>query len=207
METAAFVHKGKAPKGSTAEEGNEVDMEVMAREAEEVFSACVDELKTAGQLPAGSVVVLGCSTSEVAGAKIGKGSVPELGAVIARAMIAACAKHGLRAAFQCCEHLNRAVVMEREVLKEYGCVQVRAIPQPKAGGSVPAAAWKQLREPVLAQAIQADAAIDVGDTLVGMHIRPVAVPLRGAYRRLGSANLVQAYSRLPYIGGARAVYE
>ena len=164
-----------------------MDMEVMAREAEEVFSACVDELKTAGQLPAGSVVVLGCSTSEVAGAKIGKGSV--------------------RAAFQCCEHLNRAVVMEREVLREYGCVQVRAIPQPKAGGSVPAAAWKQLREPVLAQAIQADAAIDVGDTLVGMHIRPVAVPLRGAYRRLGSANLVQAYSRLPYIGGARAVYE
>ena len=155
----------------------------------------------------GSVVVLRCSTSEVAGAKIGKGSVPELGAVIARAMIAACAKHGLRAAFQCCEHLNRAVVMEREVLKEYGCMQVRAIPQPKAGGSVPAAAWKQLREPVLAQAIQADAAIDVGDTLVGMHIRPVAVPLRGAYRRLGSANLVQAYSRLPYIGGARAVYE
>ena len=133
-----------------------MDMEVMAREAEEVFSACVGELKTAGQLPAGSVVVLRCSTSEVAGAKIGKGSVPELGAVIARAMIAACAKHGLRAAFQCCEHLNRAVVMEREVLKEYGCVQVRAIPQPKAGGSVPAAAWKQLREPVLAQAIQAD---------------------------------------------------
>ena len=72
---------------------------------------------------------------------------------------------------------------------------------------VPAAAWKQLREPVLAQAIQANAAIDVGDTLVGMHIRPVAVPLRGAYRCLGSANLVQAYSRLPYIGGARAVYE
>ena len=140
-----------------------MDMEVMAREAEEVFSACVGELQTAGQLPAGSVVVLGCSTSEVAGAKIGKGSVPELGAVIARAMIAACAKHGLRAAFQCCEHLNRAVVMEHEVLKEYGCVQVRAIPQPKAGGSVPAAAWKQLREPVLAQAIQADAAIDVGE--------------------------------------------
>ena len=116
-----------------------MDMEVMAREAEEVFSACVGESKTAGQLPAGSVVVLGCSTSEVAGAKIGKGSVPELGAVIARAMIAACAQHGLRAAFQCCEHLNRAVVMEREVLKEYGCVQVRAIPQPKAGGSVPTA--------------------------------------------------------------------
>ena len=76
METSAVVHKGKSPKGSTAEEENEMDMEVMAREAEEVFSACVGELQTAGQLPAGSVVVLGCSTSEVAGAKIGKGSVP-----------------------------------------------------------------------------------------------------------------------------------
>lgn len=92
--------------------------------------------------------------------------------------------------------------MEKETLRDYGCAQVKAIPQPKAGGSVPAAAWKMLREPALALAVQADAAIDVGDTLVGMHIRPVAVPLRGAYRRLGEANLVQAYSRLPYIGGA-----
>ena len=119
----------------------------------------------------------------------------------------ACAGEGMRAAFQCCEHLNRCVVMEKETLRDYGCAQVKAIPQPKAGGSVPAAAWKMLREPALALAVQADAAIDVGDTLVGMHIRPVAVPLRGAYRRLGEANLVQAYSRLPYIGGARAVYE
>ena len=184
-----------------------MNMEAMVQEAEAVLSACVKELKEAGQLPAGSLVVLGCSTSEVAGARIGKGSVPELGQVVAQAMLHACAKHGLRAAFQCCEHLNRAVVMERETLRDYGCTQVRAIPQPKAGGSVPAAAWKLLKSPVLAMTVQADAAIDVGDTLVGMHIRPVAVPLRGAYRRLGEANLVQAYSRLPYIGGARAVYE
>lgn len=167
----------------------------------------VDALAEAGHIQPGGLIVLGCSTSEVAGARIGKGSVPELGEVIARAMLEACQAHGLEAAFQCCEHLNRAVVMEQRVLKELRLTQVRAIPQPKAGGSVPAAAWKLLDQPALAMAVQADAAIDVGDTLVGMHIRPVAVPLRLDVNHVGHANLVMAYSRLPYIGGSRAVYE
>ena len=97
--------------------------------------------------------------------------------------------------------------MEQAVLRERGLVQVAAVPQPKAGGSVPAAAWKLLHAPALAMAVQADAAIDIGDTLVGMHIRPVAVPLRLDVNHVGHANLVMAYSRLPYIGGSRAVYE
>ena len=183
---------------------NQIDF---AQEAAQVLDQCVAELAEAGKLEQGSVIVLGCSTSEVAGAKIGKGSVPELGGVIASAMIAACEKRGYHAAFQCCEHLNRSIVMERAVLRAHGLTQVNAVPQPKAGGSVPSAAWKLLDTPALAMNIQADAAIDVGDTLVGMHIRPVAVPLRGEYRKLGEANLVMAYSRLPYVGGARAVYE
>ena len=171
-----------------------------------VLDAAVAALQEAGHIAPGGLIVLGCSTSEVAGARIGKGSVPELGDVIAGAMIAACRAHGFHAAFQCCEHLNRAVVMERSVLRSHGLIQVNAVPQPKAGGSVPSAAWKLLDKPALAIAVQADAAIDVGDTLVGMHIRPVAVPLRGTYRRLGDANLVMAFSRLPYIGGERAKY-
>ncbi|MBQ7850624.1 MAG: TIGR01440 family protein [Clostridia bacterium] len=171
------------------------------------IDAAVDALCKAGDIQPGGVIVLGCSTSEVAGARIGKGSVPELGEVIAEAMLAACAGHGVNAAFQCCEHLNRAIVLEQRVLREMGLTQVRAIPQPKAGGSVPAAAWKRLTQPALAISIQADAAIDVGDTLVGMHIRPVAVPLRIDTDKVGHANLVMAYSRLPYIGGSRAVYE
>ena len=179
----------------------------MALEAEKVLDTCVRELKEAGQLEEGAVIVLGCSTSEVAGGRIGKASVPELGVVLAGAMLKACKAHGFHAAFQCCEHLNRGIVIEKPVLKQLGLTQVRAIPQPKAGGSVPAAAWKQMEQATLAMNIQADAAIDVGDTLVGMHIRPVAVPLRGEYHQLGSANLVMAYSRLPYIGGQRAVYE
>lgn len=164
-------------------------------------------LKQQGRLEEEAMVVLGCSTSEVRGERIGKGSVPELGEAIAAAMVEACRENGLIPAFQCCEHLNRAVVMERAELKRRGLVQVHAIPQPKAGGSVPAAAWKLLERPALAQFVQAEAAIDIGDTLVGMHIRPVAVPLRTDIRRIGEANLVMAYSRLPYTGGPRAIYE
>ena len=174
---------------------------------QEQLKACVDYLAEQGHLKPGAAVVLGCSTSEVAGGHIGKNSVPELGDALAEAMIAACKAHGLNPVFQCCEHLNRAIVMEQRVLRELRLTQVRAIPQPKAGGSVPAAAWKLLDQPALAMAVQADAAIDIGDTLVGMHIRPVAVPLRLDVNHVGHANLVMAYSRLPYIGGSRAVYE
>ena len=182
-------------------------LEALAASAEETLFTCVSELTRAGQLEPGSMIVLGCSTSEVAGDTIGKGSVPEMGAIIAAAMVKACAACGMEAAFQCCEHLNRAIVMEREAMRRRMLTQVRAVPQPKADGSVPAAAWKLLVSPVLVQSVQAEAAIDVGDTLVGMHIRPVAVPLRGSMKSLGEARLVMAYSRLPYIGGARAVYE
>ena len=183
------------------------ELEALRGEAERVLDTCVEELVKAGGLEAGSCVVLGCSTSEVAGGVIGHSSVPELGKALAEAMLKACRRRGLYACFQCCEHLNRAVVTEKRLLKELGLTQVRAVPQPKAGGSVPAAAWRLLEEPALAVSIRADAAIDVGDTLVGMHIRPVAVPLRGTYDTLGHAHVVMAWSRLPYIGGSRAVYE
>ena len=176
----------------------------------EIFStldAAVEALREAGNIAPGGLIVLGCSTSEVAGARIGKGSVPELGEIIAQAMLEACHKRGLHAAFQCCEHLNRSIVMEQSVLNDRRLIQVNAVPQPKAGGSVPAAAWKMLSQPALAMAVQAEAGIDIGDTLVGMHIRPVAVPLRIEYGSVGHANLVMAYSRLPYVGGSRAVYE
>ena len=176
---------------------------------EEIYGTldvCVGELCEKGALEPGSAIVLGCSTSEVAGAVIGHGSVPALGETIAAAMIRACARRGMRPVFQCCEHLNRALVMEAETLRELRLTRVHAVPQPKAGGSVPAAAWRQMQSPRLALAIQADAGIDIGDTLVGMHIRPVAVPLRPSRAALGGARIVMAYSRPMLIGGARAVY-
>ena len=171
-----------------------------------ILDSCLSELQETGSLGKGSLVVLGCSTSEVAGSRIGHGSVPALGEAIARAMVEACRARGFEPVFQCCEHLNRALVMEAETLRELRLTRVHAVPQPKAGGSVPAAAWRQMQSPRLALAIQADAGIDIGDTLVGMHIRPVAVPLRPSRATLGGARIVMAYSRPMLIGGARAVY-
>ena len=110
-----------------------MDVEEIRKEAYTVLHDCVEELMTAGQIPAGGVVVLGCSTSEVMGGRIGKASAPEVGEIIAQTMLQVCAEYELHAAFQCCEHLNRAIVVEQEELRALGLTQVRAIPQPKAG--------------------------------------------------------------------------
>lgn len=171
----------------------------------QVTKALLD-LSVAAKLQAGAQIVVGCSTSEIAGGKIGKASVPEIGEWVAGAVLRFCDSKGFVPIFQCCEHLNRSLVMPLSAAKEQRYTRVNAVPQPKAGGSVPAAAWKMMQEPCLVRAIQADAGLDIGDTLIGMHLRPVAVPVRGEIRQVGHANVVAAYSRLPYIGGERAVY-
>ena len=180
----------------------------MYEEITSQLAKCIVYLKEAAQLKPGAAVVLGCSTSEVAGGHIGHNSVPELGDALAKTMIETCRSLGLCPVFQCCEHLNRALVMEQELLDRLRLVQVNVMPVPKAGGSVGAAAYKRFSEPAVAVSIQADAAIDVGDTLVGMHLRPVAVPLRmgEGETKVGEAHVVMAYSRLPFIGGSRAQY-
>ncbi|MEG0902360.1 MAG: TIGR01440 family protein [Clostridia bacterium] len=170
--------------------------------------ACVRFLAQSANLRPGAVVVLGCSTSEVAGGRIGKNSVPELGDALAQTMLEVCGELGLNPVFQCCEHLNRALVMEQSVLDRLCLTQVNVMPVPKAGGSTGAAAYQRFQSPAVAASIQADAAIDVGDTLVGMHLRPVAVPLRmnEGETKVGQAHVVMAYARLPFIGGSRAQY-
>lgn len=180
----------------------------MYEEITKQLAECLTYLKNAASLRPGAVVVMGCSTSEVAGGHIGHNSVPELGDALAKTMIDTCRELNLQPVFQCCEHLNRALVMEQSTLDQLRLTQVNVMPVPKAGGSVGAAAYKRFAEPAVAVSIQADAAIDVGDTLVGMHLRPVAVPLRmgEGETKVGSAHVVMAYSRLPYIGGARAQY-
>ena len=183
-----------------------MNLDSLRLETTRVLDESIEELVRAGHLEPGSLIVLGCSTSEITGARIGKGSVPELGIIVAQAFLSSCRVRDMHPVLQCCEHLNRALVMDKSVLQSHHYLQVCAVPQPKAGGSVAAAAWKLMQSPVLAQSVQADAAIDIGDTLVGMHLRPVAVPLRGDYAELGHAHLVMAYSRLPLIGGERAVY-
>jgi len=183
-------------------------MNEMYQEISRELSACITYLKEQGHLRDGAVVVLGCSTSEVAGGKIGKNSVPELGDVLAKTMIDTCRDLNLCPVFQCCEHLNRALVMEQSLLDRLRLTQVNVMPVPKAGGSTGAAAYQRFEQPAVAVSIQADAAIDVGDTLVGMHLRPVAVPLRmgEGETKVGQAHVVMAYSRLPFIGGSRAQY-
>ena len=165
-----------------------------------------EELLAAAKLEKGDLLVVGCSSSEITGSKIGTDSRPETAQEVFTGIYDVLKGNGIFLAAQCCEHLNRSLVVEEAYAKAHDLEIVNAVPQPKAGGSVPAAAWKLLEEPCLVMQAQCDAGLDIGDTLIGMHLRPVAVPYRGEIRKIGHANLVCAYSRLPYVGGERAVY-
>lgn len=152
------------------------------------------------------LMVIGCSTSEIAGGKIGKESVPELGSDVAGAVMDEAREQGVAVAFQCCEHLNRALVVERETAEKYGLDEVCAVPWPKAGGSCASAAYRLMKEPVLVESIQADAGLDIGCTLIGMHLKSVAIPIRLSVKNIGEASLSAALTRPKLIGGERAHY-
>ena len=152
------------------------------------------------------LVVVGCSSSEIAGGTIGHDSTYEYGEAVARAVLDAAREYGFAPAFQCCEHLNRALVMERYAAEHYGYEIVWAVPRKKAGGSLATAAWKMMDEPVLVESIRADAGIDVGLTLIGMHLKRVAVPVRLRQDRVGAAIVTAARTRPALIGGERAKY-
>lgn len=175
-------------------------------QVKEQVEKAIDYLAVQGRLAPGSLVVLGCSTSEVCGGRIGKNSDPQMGKALAEAFLSGCAAHALVGCVQCCEHLNRALVIERAQAELRGLEIVMAVPYPKAGGSAGAAYYRLLRDPVLVDAALADAGIDIGDTLIGMHLRRVAVPLRAPFHTVGHANLVMAYARPKLIGGERARY-
>ena len=152
------------------------------------------------------LLVIGCSSSEIGGGTIGHQSSAEYGAAVVKAALDYCREAGAEAAFQCCEHLNRALIMERKTAEKYGYEIVRVIPQLKAGGSLATAAWKQLDDPVAVLAVRADAGIDIGLTLIGMHLKRVAVPVRVEHNRIGNAIVNAARTRPMLIGGDRAVY-
>lgn len=162
-------------------------------------------LEQAG-LTKGKLVVIGCSTSEIADKMIGSYSSAELGEAVFVAMYEEFKLHGIDVATQCCEHLNRALIIEADVAKKYGYEPVNVVPMPKAGGSFSTAAWKYMENPVAVEHIQAHGGIDIGDTLIGMHLKSVAVPLRIEHPVIGSAHVVCARTRLKYIGGERAHY-
>ena len=152
------------------------------------------------------LLAVGCSSSEIAGGTIGHDSTYEYGEAAARAVVDTAKELGFAPAFQCCEHLNRALVMERADAEKYGYTIVCAVPRKKAGGSLATAAWKMLDAPVLVEKVQADAGIDIGLTLIGMHLKPVAVPVRLSVKQIGCALVSAARTRPKLIGGERACY-
>lgn len=178
------------------------------RDAPDRIEAVLTELVQAGRLKDGSILVIGCSTSEVAGSRIGTSGSMEVAKLLFAGIRRVRERVGFHPAFQCCEHLNRALVVERELLARAPFLEpVSVIPVPKAGGSMAAYAYRALRDPVVVETIRADAGIDIGGTLIGMHLKPVAVPFRPSVRLIGHASVQAAYSRPKLIGGARAVYE
>ncbi|WP_407083094.1 TIGR01440 family protein [Paenibacillus aurantius] len=165
------------------------------------------ELVQAGKVEEGQIVVIGTSTSEVIGRHIGTAGSEEAAAAIFEGVQRVRGRIGFFPAFQCCEHLNRALVVEKELLSRYPLLEpVSVIPVPRAGGSMAAYAFRKLKQPVVVETIRAHAGIDIGGTLIGMHLIPVAVPLRSSVRMIGEAPVSMAYTRPKLIGGARAVY-
>lgn len=163
------------------------------------------ELYEKAGLKDGQVVMVGCSTSEVAGHHIGTHSKAEIGAEIFNELNIVFSERNVGLAAQCCEHLNRAVIVERKYAAGFNIVN--AVPVPEAGGAFAAAAFKGFNDPVALEAYQADAGIDIGGTLIGMHLKPVAVPLRLDVRLIGEAIVIAARTRPPLIGGSRTIYD
>src|SRR5579875_1585302 len=143
------------------------------------LQTCLSDLHTAAHLSRGRLLVVGASTSEIAGERIGTATSGELGRVVVETVLDFCASTGCDAAFQCCEHLNRALVVSRGLAAQKGWREVSAVPVMGAGGAVAAHAFFALPNACLVERIEADAGIDIGDTLIGMHLKPVAVPVRG----------------------------
>ena len=172
-------------------------------EAEEA----VTELLEISKIKSGEIFVIGCSTSEILGSKIGTNSAYDVADAIFTSIYPICLKHGVFIAAQCCEHLNRALIIEREAANKFSYEPVWVIPKPKAGGSFATAAYTHFHDPVAVEHIKARAGIDIGGTLIGMHLADVAVPVRLSINKIDQANIICARTRPKYIGGPRAVYE
>lgn len=174
---------------------------------EKQAAAAVEELLAVARLEAGDILVIGCSSSEILGEKIGTGSSMEAAGAVLDGILPLLRKKGIYLAAQCCEHLNRAVIVEKAAAKAYGLEPVNVIPQPKAGGSFATTAWQRMEHPVAVETVKAHAGLDIGGTLIGMHLRAVAVPVRLATKQIGQALLLAARTRPKFIGGVRAHYD
>ena len=184
---------------------HDVENRSLLEEVRRQSAAAARELADEAHLHRGQIVVVGCSTSEVVGRKVGSWSTPEVADAIFSGLHSVFAPMGVYIAAQCCEHLNRAIIVEHEAVP--GLEIVNVVPQPKAGSSFATAAYNACKHPVAVEEIKADAGLDIGGTLIGMHLKKVAVPVRLAQNHIGDAILLAARTRPKFIGGDRAHYD
>ncbi len=180
-------------------------MSLTYKEIKEQAAIVCSELVDIAKLQAGSLMVIGCSSSEVMGKQIGKNSDINAAEAIYEGVMSVLEPKGIFLAVQCCEHLNRAIILEKEALPS-GKEIVNVVPQPKAGGSFATTMYNKAKCPVAVEKIKADAGIDIGDTLIGMHLKKVAVPVRVSLKSIGEAHITCARTRPKFIGGPRAIY-
>ena len=180
-----------------------MDLEIVRAQLRKALSA----LLAAAGLKPGEILVIGCSTSEVLGRRMGTSSSMEVAEALMAVFLEAASREKICLAVQCCEHLNRALVVERQTMLANNLEEVAVVPVLHAGGALAAAAYSGVKEPVVVEAVQAHAGLDIGGTLVGMHLRPVVVPVPSEVQQIGQATLNMARTRPKYIGGERAVYE
>lgn len=178
----------------------------MLNEIKSTALTAIKELVEIAKLEKDDILIVGCSSSEMLGEKIGSHSSIEAAEAAFEGIYPYLKERGIYLATQCCEHLNRAIIIEKEAAKKYGYDIVNVVPQPKAGGSFSTTAYKNFKEPVAVENIKAQAGIDIGGTLIGMHLAPVAVPVRLSVNKIGMANIICARTRPKFIGGSRAVY-
>lgn len=164
------------------------------------------EFRETANLQPGQILVIGCSTSEILGQKIGQAGIREVADILIDPLLNWADKLGVFLAIQCCEHLNRVLVVENECADRFSLEPVIVLPSLAAGGAMSLAAWEKFSAPVTVEQIKAHAGLDIGDTLIGMHLRPVAVPVRIDVNSLGCAHLTLARTRPKFIGGPRASY-
>ena len=178
----------------------------MYEEIKAASAKAMNELLCTAKLRPGALVVVGCSSSEILGEHIGKGSSPEAAQAVVETIMPILEENHICLAAQCCEHLNRALIVERDTMERFGLDQVTVMPRPKAGGSFATAVYAAMKDPVAVEFVKADAGLDIGNTLIGMHLKHVAVPLRLSVKTIGQAAVNAARTRPKLIGGVRAEY-
>lgn len=180
-----------------------MDLEKMKTEAADA----INELIEVSGIGEGNIMVIGCSSSEIIGGTIGKNSSLDAAQALYSTVAPILKEKGIYLAVQCCEHLNRALIVESECADRFGFQKVAVVPHPHAGGAFATTAYHSFEKPCAVEFIKADAGIDIGGVLIGMHLKHVAVPVRLKVKKIGEAHILAAKTRLKYIGGERAIYQ